>query len=529
MPHRNFMMYGLRADISPDGSQVVYTSCEYPTHARYRSEYSVYDYPDWRDDPLNYNYEIAISNVDGTGKRRLTENLNMDTYPIWSPDGTQIAFISSESMYMHYSDEPILYSMNPDGSNLRNLIPTLPSNANIYPYVSPKWSPDGERIAFLASEPTYQTNMPYQTVLYTAKADGYDRMRIAVTRHEFSWSPGSQRLAFLTKQGDDLALRTAAADGSDIQEIGSWDAGFATDNAISWSPSGSELMLIPIYPSEGTIFVVGTDGSMIGQFRGDYAEWSPDGSRIAVFRASLPVSRASIQYEATLSTIAPDGTDIRVLARTTDGESSWVAVGGGEVTLADRMAQCETHLVVPNPVDNPGLVQDCKALLTINNSFEEGAANWGTDKPITEWGGIWVGGWPPRVRALRLWEEIVGPLRPEIGRLSELESLAVHGNLWGPIPPELGQLSELRELIFDSYASIVGIPPEVFNLENLETLKVPHVGFLEMSECIPESLATSLAIDGEVVRQGRRLWETLDDFETITEVNARLDTELKPC
>ena len=539
-PRNDFMGYGLSAEISPDGSRVVYTSCEYPTQERYRSEYSVNDYPDWRDDPRSYNYEIALLSIDGSGKRRLTENLVSDILPQWSPDGERIAFISAETR--RYWGEPKLYTMAPDGSNLRNLALTFPSHTRVISHASHKWSPDGERIAFLLGEPYQSTlGVKYRNVLYTVKADGSSLRRIAATQHEFSWSPDGRRLAFLAKRDNGLALRIAAADGSGIREIGWWEWGAVSvlHNVISWSPSGSELMLIPVYRSEGIIFVVGTDGSMIGKFRGDYAEWSPDGSRIGVLWSSPPSlldEWPPERYEAPLSTIAPDGTDIRVLARTTDGESSWVPVGGGELTLADRMAQCETNAVVPNHADNPGLVEDCKTLLTINSSFEEGAANWGANRPITEWGAIWVGDQPPRVRALRLWEEIVGPLRPEIGRLSELRSLTIHGNLWGPIPPELGKLSELRELIFEPSVSIYGIPPELGNLppelgnlEKLETLKVPNVLFLEASECIPESLVTSLAIEGEVVRQGRILWEALDDFETITEVNARLDAELKPC
>ena len=43
---------GLHADISPDGSRIVYTSCEYATEERRRNEVSLYHYPDYRDDFL---------------------------------------------------------------------------------------------------------------------------------------------------------------------------------------------------------------------------------------------------------------------------------------------------------------------------------------------------------------------------------------------------------------------------------------------------------------------------------------------
>jgi len=56
--------------------------------------------------------EIYIMNSDGTQKRRLTESEGWwDTWPIWSPDGTKIAFVSTRDG----SEE--IYWMNADGSN----------------------------------------------------------------------------------------------------------------------------------------------------------------------------------------------------------------------------------------------------------------------------------------------------------------------------------------------------------------------------------------------------------------------------
>ena len=84
--------------------------------------------------------------------------------------------------------------------------------------------------------------------------------------------------------------------------------------------------------------------------------------------------------------------------------------------------------------------------------------------------------------------ELTGPIPPELGRLSELETLYLGWNsLSGPIPSELGNLSNLRFLSvgksrgwaksrgfsIDRHQSIVltgPIPPELGNLSNLESL-----------------------------------------------------------
>ena len=61
--------FGHYADVSPDGSRIVYSTCEYPLDG----------------------YEIATVRVDGTDQRRLTKDGHFDHYPVWSPDGKQIS------------------------------------------------------------------------------------------------------------------------------------------------------------------------------------------------------------------------------------------------------------------------------------------------------------------------------------------------------------------------------------------------------------------------------------------------------
>ena len=75
---------GLHADVSPDGSRIVYSTCEY------------------RVDGVGTLYEIAMVNVDGTERRRLTETENYDGYPAWSPDGTEIAFVGIRTQRNRY-------------------------------------------------------------------------------------------------------------------------------------------------------------------------------------------------------------------------------------------------------------------------------------------------------------------------------------------------------------------------------------------------------------------------------------------
>ena len=68
-----------------------------------------------------------------------------------------------------------------------------------------------------------------------------------------------------------------------------------------------------LYETLGTVFRVNADGSdfrAIGEGHG--AAWSPDGSRIAVYRYASFYRKGD---DVVLFTTAPDGADVRVLVR----------------------------------------------------------------------------------------------------------------------------------------------------------------------------------------------------------------------
>ena len=78
--------------------------------------------------------EIYVMNADGSGVKILTNDPAWDYAPVWSPDGTRIAFSR------RYGDDWALYVMNADGSGATNLA------LGKAPFSS--WSPDGRKIAF---------------------------------------------------------------------------------------------------------------------------------------------------------------------------------------------------------------------------------------------------------------------------------------------------------------------------------------------------------------------------------------------
>jgi Tol biopolymer transport system component len=159
---------------SPDGSKLLYVSTA-DTPA----------FPNPGGDP-----EIYVMNPDGMGVSRLTDNTAYDFVPDWSPDGKAIAFSSTRD------GKRAIYKMNADGSGQIEIDyqapcidPQDPDLPRCTGDGSPVWSPDGSKIAFLR---TIRDWGQYYDVLSTMNPDGTELSRTSFSREgvgRFDWAP----------------------------------------------------------------------------------------------------------------------------------------------------------------------------------------------------------------------------------------------------------------------------------------------------------------------------------------------------
>ena len=354
--------YGFHVDISPDGSRLAYTSCQFKNDPFDRKVQSFNPRFPGRH---MYNYEIATSELDGRGQQRLTDNPWLDSNPIWSPDGDLIAFLTSPSVaWQNHALAPLpdlqLHSMRADGTDVQPVAPRVESAA----YVPPAWSPDGQRLAFVGSE---DQDDPYGYLgyrVYTVRTDGSDLIKIEnseISMYEYvvtapTWSPDSERVAFATIDGEsgESSVFSATYDGTNLRRI--WSSGPNKPGIrvaqVSWSPGGSEIFIVR-HPG---MYVVRPDGSGLrslgveGKTRFK-AAWSPDGSRIAVYLQNHKFSgcgRGYIIEECTgglIASMSRDGTDIRVLVEEVEGDDY------RKLRLAQAAATTEP--VTGSPVSGP--------------------------------------------------------------------------------------------------------------------------------------------------------------------------------
>jgi Tol biopolymer transport system component len=86
--------------------------------------------------------DIAIIHSDGSGYRRLTNDLAVDRHPRWSPDGQRVAFDSRRAGRRE------TWVVNRDGSGIEQITITSDDESPIYPV----WSPDGAFLVYLKGD-----------------------------------------------------------------------------------------------------------------------------------------------------------------------------------------------------------------------------------------------------------------------------------------------------------------------------------------------------------------------------------------
>ena len=151
------------------------------------------------------------------------------------------------------------------------------------------------------------------------------------------------------------------------------------------------------------------------------------------------------------------------------GDFTLILVG---TTISQVQDACSSGTSVADPLNNPGLVSDCRALLASHDVLigkGPDYLNWSADIDMEYWTGVTVGSSPARVTHLRLkGHGLSGKIPVELAGLSKLEYLKLEINeLRGHIPAELAQLSSLWHNRLEGE-----IPIELAGLSKLEYLKL---------------------------------------------------------
>jgi Tol biopolymer transport system component len=258
-------------------------------------------YPDWSPDgkhivfvsPRDGNLDIYIMESDGSNVQQLTKDTfamfysiiksPYDSMPVWSPDGSRIAFVSGrDSTQMGNLLGNInykFYVMNRDGSN----VVELP-----FPHVvldEPRftWSPDGMWVTYEAES---RVSRGFNWDIFIARLDGSDPIRLTTNLTDERrpvWSPDGNSIAYHSDPKGDWDIYIMGSDGSNPIRL-TYDTG--EDVEMDWSPDSRRIVFSSNRDGDYDLYIMNADGSHVVQLTNDPADdsqpsWSPDGEWIA--------------------------------------------------------------------------------------------------------------------------------------------------------------------------------------------------------------------------------------------------------
>ena len=223
--------------------------------------------------------EIYALRPDGTESRQLTHDTSLDATPDWSPDGRHIVFIRVQDTTSAASPSgPEIWVMNADGSGQRRLVDATNSPEH------PRWSPDGQQIAFEAYDPSVGMFRPY-----LISADGSNVHALSSTAGNAAsgeWSPDGTQLLFLSNRAApySYAMYVVQIDGSGEHQVVGDSACTADVSDPRWSPDGARIAYTCHASSGGAIYTIRTDGTgrVPVTAPGWGPAWSPDGRQLAL-------------------------------------------------------------------------------------------------------------------------------------------------------------------------------------------------------------------------------------------------------
>jgi TolB protein len=176
----------------------------------------------------------------------LTKNAGNNWLPVFSPDGSKIAFGSTRDGVNQ------IYVMNRDGSNVHRLTSGPAINT------TPTWSPSGTQIAFTSA----RTGDP---AIYIIGADGLNLQRLTSDGYADrpTWSPAPfNEIAYASRTGSGLDIKVIDIATRKVTQL---TFGEGTNESPAYSTNGRHIAFTSTRAGKMQVFTMSRDGKNIRQ------------------------------------------------------------------------------------------------------------------------------------------------------------------------------------------------------------------------------------------------------------------------
>ena len=213
-------------------------------------------------------YSLQVSDADGYNPQSLVNSPEPLLSPSWSPDGTQIAYVSYEQR------RPRIY-VQQVATGKREVISSFPGLNS-----APVWSPNGKKLALVLSK----DGNPDIYVMDMASKELSRLTTSAAIETEPTWSPNGRTIAFTSDRGGNPQIYRISVEGGRSERLtfeGKYNA------RPRFSPNGEFLAMVHVGNNSNGAYRIAVLDMDIGTLRvltagqlDESPSFSPNGSMI---------------------------------------------------------------------------------------------------------------------------------------------------------------------------------------------------------------------------------------------------------